>query len=130
MGASSLTCAAPCNPLTCSVRNTATNRLISWVLSAVGVALIDVSVVVLIRRGRTEDHQAAPPEHQAKSQGLYWVLGYGLGGGIGGLAAGALWPHGQMLAAFGLSCAAALLGWLCALRWPTSVQQARTMPSA
>ena len=75
-------------------------------------------------------HQAAPPEHQAKSQGLYWVLGYGLGGGIGGLAAGALWPHGQMLAAFGLSCAAALLGWLCALRWPTSVQQARTMPSA
>ncbi|MCK6437037.1 MFS transporter [Rivihabitans pingtungensis] len=75
-------------------------------------------------------HQAAPPEHQAKSQGLYWVLGYGLGGGIGGLAAGALWPHGQMLAAFGLSCAAALLGWLCALRWPTSAQQARAMPRA
>lgn len=61
-------------------------------------------------------HRYMPPEHQAKGQGLYWVLGYGIGGGVGGLAAGALWPHGEMAAAFGVSVLAALLGIVAARR--------------
>lgn len=69
-------------------------------------------------------HQAVPAEHQAKGQGLYWVLGYGLGGGIGGLAAGALWPYGDMAAAFGLSALAAAVGWLLMWRWPPSAPPA------
>mgnify|MGYP002137784995 CR=1 FL=1 len=69
-------------------------------------------------------HQAVPAEHQAKGQGLYWVLGYGLGGGIGGLAAGALWPYGEMAAAFGLSALAAAVGWLLMWRWPSSAPPA------
>lgn len=49
---------------------------------------------------------------QARAQGLFSTIGYGLGGTTGGLAASALWVGWSAEAAFGGAAVAALLGWL------------------
>jgi PPP family 3-phenylpropionic acid transporter len=51
------------------------------------------------------------PGSQARAQGLFSTIGYGLGGTLGGLAASALWLGWSPEAAFGGAALAAALGW-------------------
>jgi PPP family 3-phenylpropionic acid transporter len=52
------------------------------------------------------------PAQQARAQAAYVVVGYGLGGSIGGLTAGWTWEHVSPEAAFLVASGAGLLGWL------------------
>lgn len=55
--------------------------------------------------------------HQARSQGLYIIASFGIGGSSGGLLGGLLWPHGERLLTFGISVVAALLGVWVSVVW-------------
>jgi PPP family 3-phenylpropionic acid transporter len=56
-------------------------------------------------------HRWFDPSQQAQAQAAFIVVGYGLGGGLGGLGAAWLWEQVSPGAAFLGSAAAALLGW-------------------
>lgn len=60
-------------------------------------------------------HDAFEPHQRARAQGLYIVAGFGVGGSLGGLASGVLWPVGGAPLVFGVSALAALAA--CALGW-------------
>jgi MFS transporter, PPP family, 3-phenylpropionic acid transporter len=51
------------------------------------------------------------PQQQARAQASYVVIGYGLGGSIGGLSAGWIWEHVAPEAAFLVAAAAGCAGW-------------------
>jgi PPP family 3-phenylpropionic acid transporter len=48
---------------------------------------------------------------QGRAQALYAAIGYGLGGGSGGIVAGWMWARIEPAAAFYGAAAAAALGW-------------------
>jgi MFS transporter, PPP family, 3-phenylpropionic acid transporter len=51
------------------------------------------------------------PRQQARAQAGYAVIGYGLGGSLGGLTAGWVWEHVSPEAAFLVAAAAGFAGW-------------------
>ncbi len=62
-------------------------------------------------------HRFFTGRHQARGQALYICASFGLGGSLGGLAAGALWRLSGGTLIYGLSSLAAMLGLLIAWRW-------------
>ena len=57
-------------------------------------------------------HRWFEPGEQGRAQALFITLGYGIGGSIGGLAAGWWWDHVAPAWAFYSAALAAALGWL------------------
>ncbi|AXK39842.1 MFS transporter [Crenobacter cavernae] len=82
--------------------------LFAQTLHALTFGLHHASAVALLQR-------AVPPEQQARGQGLYLAVSFGLGGTLGGLLAGALWPTGGAPLVYGVSTLAALIGFAVSL---------------
>ncbi len=62
--------------------------------------------------GIAATHRIFRGPHQARGQGLYTSLGYGVGGTLGTLASGALWESVGGAATFSLAALAAGVAWL------------------
>lgn len=61
-------------------------------------------------------HQRFGTRHQARAQSVYTAVSYGLGGAIGGLAAGVIWQtSGPSATFYGAALAAGLGGWAAVL---------------
>ncbi|WP_197457399.1 MFS transporter [Crenobacter luteus] len=82
--------------------------LLAQTLHAFTFGLHHAASVALLQR-------IVPPAQAARGQGLYLAVSFGLGGTLGGLVAGALWPAGGAALVYGLSALAALGG--CAIVW-------------
>jgi PPP family 3-phenylpropionic acid transporter len=57
-----------------------------------------------------------PPNAQARGQSIYTMMSYGVGGSIGGIAAGWLWESFYPEASYMMATMAALIGGFFAIR--------------
>ena len=57
-----------------------------------------------------------PPNAQARGQSIYTMMSYGVGGSIGGIAAGWLWESFYPEASYMMATVAALIGGFFAIR--------------
>lgn len=101
--------------------------VVRWIIIGAFVDLVLVQVVAQAMHAATFGtfHAAAihlvhhyfPGRTQGRGQALYNSLSFGAGGALGSLLGGMLWDGPGPVAAFGLSTAAAVLGWLAVWGW-------------